>query len=497
MRSLLLLLVLSAGWLAAAESDLAAGAVTARQQAEESLAAERARIIEARATKAVAVTDLARKLAEARTRTAAAQAETSRLRTELDRLRVSDTGSETQLVQQLSRAANALHLELIPNGLTERAQAVAVPLLAMPDKLVAEAQVRLAEEEVQDRSGVTVKIPVLRVATARALACGDSTATRGVLASKGGLSLVSGPPLPVGLESALADPARVVIDIQGTWAGQAPPPHRSFGEWIKGGRMFIWPILSVGVIGVILAAMRTVALARLPVSRERLDRVLLWINTGRNGSAPVDTDSRHPLERILAAGVASLGQTRAAREAALDHAILSEAPSLQRGLALLLLLASIAPLLGLLGTVTGMIDLFSVIGAQGSGNARSLSGGISEALITTQAGMMVAVPLLVAHSLLNRAAERRILLLEEAASGLLGTDQMEGKETPPPALSLALARAVVRSEMSRPEGAPGKPEARTPDIFASDAKPQPSKPETTKLGKDKSDPLMTSTGLDP
>ena len=100
--------------------------------------------------------------------------------------------------------------------------------------------------------------------------------------------------------------------------------------------------------------------------------------------------------------------------------MLAEAPRLQRGLNLVLLLASIAPLLGLLGTVTGMIDLFAVIGAQGSGNARALSGGISEALITTQAGMLVAVPLLVAHSLLNRAAERRIVLLEEAASGILG-----------------------------------------------------------------------------
>lgn len=407
--------------LSASEAEFRTGAEAARTGAEESLASERLRIVDERAAKAAIVTDSARKLADLRMKSTVVQAEVNRLHTELERLRVTNAGSETQLVQQLTRAANALHLDLVPNGLIERAQAVATPLLAMPDKLVAMAQVRLVEEAVQDRSGATVTIGVLRIGTARALACGDSTATRGVLTSKGGLSLVSGPPLPLALESALGDPNRVVLDVQGAWAAQMPPPRRSFGEWIAGGRMFIWPILTVGLLGVVLAVMRTVALVRLPVARARLDGVLAWIVAGRVGSPPIDPLSTHPLDRILSVGVATFGQSRAQREAALDRAVLAEAPPLQHGLALLLLLASIAPLLGLLGTVTGMIDLFSVIGAQGSGNARSLSGGISEALITTQAGMLVAVPLLVAHSLLNRAAERRILMLEEAASGLLGT----------------------------------------------------------------------------
>ena len=67
-----------------------------------------------------------------------------------------------------------------------------------------------------------------------------------------------------------------------------------------------------------------------------------------------------------------------------------------------------------------MIDMFSVIAAQGSGSAKGLSGGISEALICTQAGMLVAIPLLLAHAWLSRAAERRTHLLEEAACGVLG-----------------------------------------------------------------------------
>jgi len=441
----------SVSTLVASDAEFRSSAEAARKQAEDSLASERLRIVDERAAKATIVTDLARKLADMRMKSTVVQAEVNRLHTELERLRVTNAGSETQLVQQLTRAANALHLDLVPNGLIERAQAVATPLLAMPDKLVAQAQVRLAEEAVQDRSGATVTIGVLRIATARALACGDSTATRGVLTSKGGLSLVSGPPLPLALESALGDPNRVVLDVQGAWAAQTPPPHRSFGEWIKGGRLFIWPIISVGLIGVVLAGLRTVALARLPVARERLNNVLAWIAGGRVGMAPVDPLSDHPLDRLLTVGVATFGQARAQREAALDRAVLAEAPPLQRGMALLLLLASIAPLLGLLGTVTGMIDLFSVIGAQGSGNARSLSGGISEALITTQAGMLVAVPLLVAHSLLNRAAERRILLLEEAVSGLLGTghDVLLGVPVDVPTKSFDPIENTIRATVER------------------------------------------------
>ncbi len=435
MKYLMLWLLAVSGSLVAAEIDLRRGAEAARSQAETALASERTRIGDERAAKAALLSEAVRTLGETRHQAQTMQAEAEHLRHDLDNLRLANATAEMQVRQQLTRAAAVLHLDLPDNNLGERAQVVATALLSAPDALQAQAQVRLAEEAVHDRSGTTVTIPVLRIATARALACGDSPATRGTLIAQPAqgdqteLWLVAGPPLSPTLEAALADPTRVVVDIQGSWAAKAPPVHRSLAEWIRGGRLFIWPIMAVGVLGLILATMRSVALSRLPLLRERIDVVLAWIASGRLGTAPVNAASLHPVERILSVGVATFGQPRAEREAALDRAVLSEAPPLQRGLTLLLLLASIAPLLGLLGTVTGMIDLFSVIGAQGSGNARSLSGGISEALITTQAGMFVAVPLLVAHALLNRAAERRILVLEEAASGLLGAAAMESPAT--------------------------------------------------------------------
>ncbi|MEQ8979702.1 MAG: MotA/TolQ/ExbB proton channel family protein, partial [Deltaproteobacteria bacterium] len=82
----------------------------------------------------------------------------------------------------------------------------------------------------------------------------------------------------------------------------------------------------------------------------------------------------------------------------------------------------VAPLLGLLGTVTGMITTFEVITVFGTGNPRLLSGGISVALITTQLGLMVAIPLVLGHAFVSRAVERRQALLEEARSALLGED---------------------------------------------------------------------------
>ena len=91
--------------------------------------------------------------------------------------------------------------------------------------------------------------------------------------------------------------------------------------------------------------------------------------------------------------------------------------------------AGIAPLLGLLGTVTGMISTFDVITEYGTGNPRLLSGGISVALITTQLGLIVAVPLVLAHAWASRAIERRQALLEEGRNAILAVEV--GSSEPP------------------------------------------------------------------
>lgn len=96
---------------------------------------------------------------------------------------------------------------------------------------------------------------------------------------------------------------------------------------------------------------------------------------------------------------------RAVDKHILDETVMHYVSSLDSYLAVIQVLAGIAPLLGLLGTVTGMIATFDIIAGFGTGNARALSGGISEALITTQSGLLVAIPGLYMSSFLKRRAE--------------------------------------------------------------------------------------------
>lgn len=96
-----------------------------------------------------------------------------------------------------------------------------------------------------------------------------------------------------------------------------------------------------------------------------------------------------------------------------------EVARLERGLGVLETVAAIAPLLGLLGTVLGMIEVFNVVSVQGAGQAQSLSGGIAKALITTVAGLSIGIPALVAYNYLVGKAEKLVLEVESHANRLI------------------------------------------------------------------------------
>ena len=104
-----------------------------------------------------------------------------------------------------------------------------------------------------------------------------------------------------------------------------------------------------------------------------------------------------PLGAILAAGIANRGQDRDVMKESISEAASHVVHDLEKYLNSLGTVAAIAPLLGLLGTVVGMIDVFTQITTVGTGNANALAGGISEALLTTAAGLIVAIPALVMH----------------------------------------------------------------------------------------------------
>jgi len=126
-----------------------------------------------------------------------------------------------------------------------------------------------------------------------------------------------------------------------------------------------------------------------------------------------------PIARILMAGLKNYGQRWEAVKESIEEVGRLEAASLERFLTTLGTIAGIAPLLGLLGTVTGMIKAFTVISHAGIGNPQMLAGGISEALITTAAGLTVAIPSFVFYKYLRSRADKMILRMEAICIDIL------------------------------------------------------------------------------
>lgn len=412
----LVLAVACAAWSAEPDRRLEAAAATAREQAAERLAASRSRIASEQAglltalAAAAGEADRARdRLAAARAGTAAAEAAVARL--DADRLR------ERMLAEQLADRAIAAarppgtgHAARTPS---ERIDLAIAALVRRADALPGRLALRRGDEPVVARDGVVIAVPVLRLGEARAVALGGTDATRGLLTrTADGAWMVTGPSIP-------HSDGAIPFDA----AGSAEPAAagRSLGEWLAAGRAFIWPIIAVLAIGLWLSGRRLAALAGQRYAPDRLGEVAGRMSAGGpEAAAELVAAGATPLDRVLRAAIAADGRPQEVREAAIERVVLAESAALTGGLPAIAVLAGIAPLLGLLGTVTGMIDMFSVIAAQGSGSARSLSGGISEALVCTQAGMLAAIPLLVAHAWIGRMADRRIAQLEEASCMILG-----------------------------------------------------------------------------
>ena len=103
----------------------------------------------------------------------------------------------------------------------------------------------------------------------------------------------------------------------------------------------------------------------------------------------------------------------------LCRSILKELPKLQRGMSILALLAAVAPLLGLLGTVTGIIETFQSITLFSTGDPRAMSDGISQALVTTVMGLVVAIPLLLLHSFISGKSNSIVQVLDEKSKSFV------------------------------------------------------------------------------
>lgn len=177
----------------------------------------------------------------------------------------------------------------------------------------------------------------------------------------------------------------------------------------KGGPL-MWPILLVGIVAIILSVYRVIYLG---IKKGKSDKIFEKIREMAQGGLWKEAKEfcsskagRIPTCQMLASVMDHIGETQEVLENALEEQLLRIGPRLARFLPTLAVLGTIAPLLGLLGTVTGMINTFHVITMVGTGDPRMMSGGISEALLTTQFGLIVAIPIMLMHHYLERRVDK-------------------------------------------------------------------------------------------
>lgn len=179
----------------------------------------------------------------------------------------------------------------------------------------------------------------------------------------------------------------------------------SLWNHLKSGGIWIIPITIFGLLSMVIAVLKLIQIQRIRVPGQVEVQALVEARDEAAFQRQLQTITPHA-RPIFAEGFVYRNAPESARAAAMSQVLLGFRHRVDSGLSLLGLTAAVAPLLGLLGTVTGMIKTFQVISLYGAGDARALSGGISEALVTTEFGLIVAIPALLAHAWLNRRARR-------------------------------------------------------------------------------------------
>ncbi|WP_419596882.1 MotA/TolQ/ExbB proton channel family protein [Thiolapillus sp.] len=178
-------------------------------------------------------------------------------------------------------------------------------------------------------------------------------------------------------------------------------------ERVAQGKEVGYIIIGLAIFGFLLALYRFIALG---ITSLKVRSQLKHADTPKKNN---------PLGRVLLSWYDNKDADLETLERKVDEAVIKEVPKLQRGLSILKILAVIAPLLGLLGTVTGMIQTFQSITLFGTGDPKLMAGGISQALITTVLGLMAAIPLTFLHALVSARSKALVQVLEEQSAGII------------------------------------------------------------------------------
>ena len=202
-----------------------------------------------------------------------------------------------------------------------------------------------------------------------------------------------------------------------------PPQSTTSGfiEFFNKGGVFMWPLLACSIIGLAAIIERAITLQRASTNTKKfIARVIQELRSnGVRAAIELCQSTRGPIAAIVHSGLVKADQGPVAVEKAIEAAGGIEVSFLQRGLMIMATVANVAPLLGFLGTVSGMINAFEAIAAAEQVSAKLVASGISEALITTLAGLVIAIPVQIAHNYFLSRIDRFIIEMEESSIDLV------------------------------------------------------------------------------
>jgi len=226
--------------------------------------------------------------------------------------------------------------------------------------------------------------------------------------------------------------ATVPLDAAG---GKALQLRQSQGNWfdhVQKGGVVAYVILGMGAFALLTAVIKLIDLRKLSVDKPLATLALLEHITqkGAKDAAPAAAKLRATSRDLFETGLRHFAKPKEVIEEHLHAFILRERLQHERWLPMLAVIAAASPLLGLLGTVVGMVKTFTLITVFGTGNAGKLSSGISEALVTTELGLTVAIPALVLHGFLSYRTQKNLSLLERYAVEFIAASEDHKTATP-------------------------------------------------------------------
>jgi biopolymer transport protein ExbB len=220
------------------------------------------------------------------------------------------------------------------------------------------------------------------------------------------------------------------VDLSGGGAFRQLTEKPTWLDELKSGGILVYPIVGLGLIALILIIERFLLLYREGRYSEALSKEItpLMQNGKWEKALEVCTRKGGSLAQVLESGINHRHEHTEIVESVISEKIQSSLPLLERNMSALQILGMVSPLMGLLGTVTGMIATFQMITLYGTGDPKIMSGGISEALVTTEYGLIVAIPIILAHGYLQGKIDGIINTLEEKAITLVNAIKTSDKD---------------------------------------------------------------------